>query len=113
MTIKPIPDELLGDAIILHTPASGGFEDTEVWNVRVDRTNTITDFTSAHTRDTTEITIYYDCENSRPKYTDFAVGQQVSYCGERYELLEVKRYCSGEPHHYTIKARKISGFFTG
>ena len=113
MNIKPIPDELLGDAVTLYEPTSSGYRKTEVVNVRVDRTNSVTDFTSAHTRDTTEITIYYDCENSRPSYVDFAAGMQAEYCGERFEIIKVKRYCAVNPHHYTITARKISGQFRG
>lgn len=59
MKIMPIPDELLGDSITLFEPTDSGYRETEVVNVRVDRTNSVTDFNSAHTRDTTEITIYY------------------------------------------------------
>ncbi|MDE6031352.1 MAG: minor capsid protein [Oscillospiraceae bacterium] len=113
MKIMPIPDELLGDAITLFEPTASGFRETEVVNVRVDRTNSVTDFNSAHTRDTTEITVYYDCENSRPSLMDFSVGMQVEYRGERFEIIKVKRYCAVNPHHYTITARKIGGQFRG
>lgn len=113
MKIMPIPDELLGDAITLLEPAEHGYRETEVVNVRVDRTNAVSDFNSAHTRDTTEITIYYDCENSRPSLVDFSAGMQAEYCGELFEIIKVKRYCAAAPHHYTITARKIGGSFMG
>ncbi len=113
MKIMPIPDELLGDSITLFEPTDSGYRETEVVNVRVDRTNSVTDFNSAHTRDTTEITIYYDCENSRPSFIDFSAGMQAEYCGERFEIIKVKRYCAVNPHHYTITARKLGGQFMG
>lgn len=113
MNVMPIPNELLGDSVTLFKPTSLGFSEMEIVNVRVDRTSSVTDFNSAHTRDTTEITIYYDCENSRPSYAEFSAGMQVEYWGERFEIIKVKRYCAVNPHHYTITARKISGQFKG
>jgi hypothetical protein len=113
ITINPIPDSLLGDSFSLIEPNKNGFERTEISNVRIDRTSAVSDYSSQRMRDTTELSIIFDCENSLPKYAEFCAGQQAEYCGETFEIVEVKLYSSDKPHHYTLKAKKTGGSFTG
>lgn len=111
MNIKPIPDILLGDSFTLLTPASGKWNETRINNVRIERVEAITDYSSQKARDNTEITVWFDCANSSPK-TDFSVGMKARYHGEIYEITEQRVYSSDRPHHCKFKARKIGGEYT-
>lgn len=113
MTIKPIPGELLGDSFTLVSPVkSGGTERTEINNVRIERVNSVADYTTT-ARDCTELSIWFDCTNSRPLGAEFSAGQRAEYMGEEYELTEVRELGAGRPHHIRIKARKINGEYIG
>lgn len=113
MNIKPIPSELLGDSFTLISPNKyGGTVRTEINNVRVERVNSVTDYTSA-ARDCTELSIWFDCVNSGPEGTEFSAGERAEYLGELFELTEVRTLGADCPHHIKIKARKISGEYNG
>ena len=106
MNVKPIPYELLGDEISLVTPYSGGSYRTNIYNVRVEKLEAITDYATQKTRDNTTITVWYDYVNSYPS-AEFPVGARVEYGGDTYEIIEQKIYSAGSPHHCKFKARKI------
>lgn len=113
MNIKPIPNELLGDSFTLLVPsAAGKWTETAIRNVRVERTETITEYSSQKQRDNTEITVWFDYANSSPK-TDFSVGMKVRCRGEIFVITEQKVYSADNPHHCRFKARKIGGEYTG
>lgn len=107
MNIKPIPDELLGDDITLILPTGSGFYRRNIYNVRVEKLEAITDYASRKIRDNTVITVWYDYENSYPQ-ADFPAGARVEYEDCVYEITETKVYSAGSPHHCKFKARKIS-----
>lgn len=109
MKIMPIPDFLLCDSFVLLVPLKSGFRRVAVENVRVERTSRISDYSSARMRDTTQITVYFDCEKSLPSDTEFCAGQLAEFDGERYELTEVRLFSADSAHHVRIKADKISG----
>ena len=113
MNIRPIPEELLGDSFTLISPKKGGGTlRTEISNVRVERTNAVADYTSA-AHDCTELAIWFDCCGSRPVGAEFSAGERAEYCGETFELTEVRTLGADTAHHIKIKARKISGEFSG
>ncbi len=105
--VKPIPNELLGDDIVLITPTGSGTFSRTIYNVRVEKTEEITDFVSRVTRDNTEITVWYDFENSYPS-AEFPVAARVKFEGDVYEILESRVFKTDSPHHIRFKARKIS-----
>lgn len=113
MKINPIPDELLGDEFVLITPEkNGGISRTDIYNVRVERTDAVADNISS-ARMSTELSIWFDCENSLPAGAEFPAGARAEYRGEIYELTEVRVLGADTPHHIKIKARKVSGEYTG
>ena len=107
INVKPIPDELLGDDIVLITPTGFGSSRETIYNVRVEKQAAITDYTSSSQRENTTITVWYDCENSYPE-AEFPVGAKVEYGGEIFEIVESKVYKTDVPHHKKFKARKIA-----
>lgn len=114
MNIMPIPAELLTDSFILLTPdKSGGYSGTHIYDVRIVRSNRISDYVSTRMRDSTELTIYYDYENSYPFNVQFSAGQLAEYLGERFELTEVKAFGADKIHHYRITAVKTGGEYSG
>lgn len=108
MNIKPIPDMLLGDSFTLQIPSESGYTEKEIYNVRIVRTNSIGDYVRETPRDNTEITVWYDCENSYPE-AEFSAGMKILYCGETFEITEVKIFRASKPHHIRLKATKIEG----
>ena len=113
MNIEPIPNILLGDKLTLLTPGSSGkWNETAINNVRVERVAAVTDYSAQKARDNTEITVWFDYENSYPK-TDFSVGMKARYRGEIYEITEYRSYSADKPHHCRFKARKIGGTYAG
>ena len=106
MNVKPIPNSLLGDEFYLYVPTESGWSRQLIQNVRVERTSAVSSPTAANTRDISEITIWYDYENSYP-YEDFSAGMRVRYQGEDFEITEVKFFRAEELHHCRIKAVKI------
>ena len=114
MNIMPIPAELLTDSFTLLIPnSSGGYSRTPIYDVRVVRTNRISDYVSSRVRDSTELTIYFDCENSYPQDVRFSAGQSAEYRGERFELTEVKAFGAEDIHHYKMTAVKTGGKYSG
>ena len=97
----------------LRTPAEGGYSQTVLDNVRVVRTSTVTDHLVTHTRERSELIVYYDCVNSTPTGTQFNAGQSLNYSGEIYEIVEATLFSGESPHHYRIRGRKTGGEFNG
>lgn len=108
MTVRPIPDVLLGDSITLLIPAAGKWNETKISNVRVERSEAVSEYSSHKVRDNTEITVWFDNVKSTPK-ADFSVGMRVNYRGESYEITECRTYFADAPHHCKFKARKLGG----
>ena len=106
MNVKPIPNSLLGDEFYLYVPDESGWSRQLIENVRVERKSAVSSPTAANIRDISEITIWYDYENSYP-YEDFSAGMRARYQGEDFEITEVKFYRAQELHHCKIKAMKI------
>ncbi len=111
MNVKPIPNSLLGDDFYLYVPTESGWSRQLIENVRVERTSAVSSPTAANSRDVSEITIWYDYENSYPS-ADFSAGTRAKYHGELFEITEVKFYRAEELHHCKIKAVKIGGEYT-
>lgn len=111
MNVKPIPNALLGDDFYLYVPTADGWSRRLIENVRVERTSAVSSPTAANTRDISEITVWYDYENSYPE-ADFTAGARAGYHGELFEITEVKFYRAEELHHCRIKAVKIGGNYT-
>ncbi len=107
--IKPIPAELLTECALLLTPTANGYSEESLTDVRVVRTDKITDFAAERSRDCTGIIMYFDCVNSFPADAEFHAGQSLVYRGETYEITEAELFSGAEPHHYRIKAGKTGG----
>lgn len=108
MNVRPIPDILLGDNITLLVPSSGRWDKLFISNVRVERSESVSDYSSQKARENTGLTVWFDHANSSPK-TEFSIGMKVVYDNETYEITEVKNYFTDTPHHCKLKARKIGG----
>lgn len=106
MYIPPIPNQLLGSSLVLEVATENGFTLRNVSNVRVEREESITDFTSSSQHDYTKITVWFDYTNSQPA-TEFEVGMKVRYDGEIFEIVKSKIYGCDTPHHCRFEARKI------
>lgn len=106
-TIHPIPPELLNDSATLIVPGESGFEQTYIRNIRAVKKSSVSDYASTRMRDTSELEIYYDCENSLPHRMEFSAGMQLEYGGELFEVLEAKLFCGITPHHWKLTAKKI------
>ncbi len=107
MTARPIPLSLLNDEITLVTPTVSGFDRTEIYNVRVQHTSAVREYNSSAIREVTEITVYYDCENSSPQGVEFLAGMCMEYGGRAYEILSAECVYAELLHHVKIKARVI------
>lgn len=105
MNVRPIPNELLGDSIVLIVPKSAGFTETPISNVRVERSEDIAGYSSDDPRGRAEITVWADFHNST--WTDFPVGAKVRWGSEVFEITEQKVYRAGGPHHCKFRATKI------
>ena len=101
MNVKPIPNELLGDNIILLMPAKKGFSETPIKNVRVERAEETENGSLCRTG----ITVWADYHNST--WTEFPIGARVKFGSELFEITEQKIYRATEPHHCKFKAVKI------
>ena len=108
MNLKPIPQILLGDSVTLQIPSEEGFGEQEIFNIRVERTNSIGESSASVPCENTEITVWYDFSLSYPA-ADFTAGMRIIYRGETYEINEVKVFKADTPHHLRLKARKING----
>ena len=105
MNVKPIPNALLGDNIILIKPTAAGFTETPIANVRVECSEDIDGYSSSDPRCRAEITVWVDYHNST--WAEFPVGAKVKWGGKVFEIAEQKIYRAVEPHHCKFKAIKI------
>lgn len=106
MTVKPIPNKLLGDEIILQRPSADGWSDVYIHNVRAERVSSVDDSYSNNPREKTELIVWYDCVNSYPE-TSFEAGMRVKFGGEIFEITKSKVYRAEKPHHCKLTAIKI------
>lgn len=107
MQPRPIPYDLLTDEMTLLCPRESGYENIEICNVRVISASRISEYNSVRGRDTSEITVYYDCENSYPSDVDFEAGMLILYNDTRYEILSAEQFKAETLHHIKITARKV------
>ena len=107
MTVKPIPQELLRDAVTLLVPAASGYESCELSCVRVVRKSAVSDRSAVNVRDVSEITVYYDCVNSSPAGAELSAGMLLESDGVRYEIIRAEEFSALEPHHIRITARRV------
>lgn len=103
MNIEPIPNSLLGDDIILQKPEENGRTDYSVTNVRVERSYSIESFQSGAKRNSSELTVWFDCENSFSPI-DIAVGMSIKYGGEIFDIVKIDVLRGTSPHHLKISA---------
>lgn len=104
---KPIPLGLLADNITLMTPTVDGYDSTEIYDVRVQKKSAVREYNSTAVRDISEITVYYDCENSSPHGVEFLAGMLIVHEEVRYEILEAEQFSAERLHHIRITARKV------
>lgn len=106
MIVKPIPNKLLGDEIILQKPTESGWSDVYIHNVRAERVSSVEDSYSTSPREKTELIVWYDCVNSYPE-ASFEAGMRVKFGGEIFEITKSKVYRAENPHHCKFNAVKI------
>ncbi len=104
---RPIPLQLLADEITLMTPTVDGYDSTEIYNVRVQKKSAVREYNSSAVRDISEITVYYDRENSSPQGAEFLAGMLIIHQNMRYEILSAERFAAEQLHHIRITARII------
>lgn len=104
---RAIPIELLADEITLMAPTVDGYDSTEIYNVRVQKKSAVREYNSAAVRDISEITVYYDCENSSPHGVDFLAGMLIQHDDVRYEILAAEQFSAEQLHHIRITARRV------
>lgn len=107
MNVKPIPKRLLRDRITLILPTENGFSEKTIINVRVERSESIENYSGSDIGSCTEITVWADRENTA--WMEFPVGAKVLYGGSMFTITEQKVYYAGEPHHCKFKAKKTGG----
>lgn len=106
--MRPIPRKLLIHTATLKTSASiDAFQkpthaETALTCVRIEPSNAV-----IKTKDNTEITLsavlFYDCTNSLPKGTDFALESKIVFGGEERMVKSVERfYDHNKLHHLEI-----------
>lgn len=101
MNVKPIPNRLLGDNIVLILPTANGSSEKPIKNVRVERLESL----EGGARDLSEITVWVDRVNST--WTEFPVGAKIRYDGCVFTITQTKVYRAGEPHHCKFNAQMI------
>ena len=104
---RAIPMELLADEITLMTPTVDGYDSTEIYNVRVQKKSAVREYNFSAVRDISEITVYYDCENSSPNGVEFLAGMLIVHAGVRYEILTAEQFSAEQLHHIRITARSV------
>lgn len=107
MTIKPLPSVLLCDEITLLTPDGSGYDSTYVSAVRVVRCSRVSEYSASIVRDSSELTVYYDCRVSSPSGLSFAAGMLIEYDDCRYEIISVQEHCTNTPHHIKMTAKRV------
>ncbi len=104
---RAIPLSLLNDEITLMVPTVSGYDSTEIYNVRVQKTSAVREYSSSELRDISEITVYYDCENSSPQGVEFLAGMLIMHEDMRYEILSAEQFAADRIHHIRVRARRI------
>lgn len=104
---RAIPLSLLNDEITLMTPTVDGYDSIEVYNVRVQKKSAVREHNSSAVRDISEITVYYDCENSHPLGVEFLAGMLIMHEDMRYEILSAEQFAAEKLHHIRIIARSV------
>lgn len=105
MKLRPIPQKLLGDSLMLIYPTKTGALETPISNVRVERSENIEGYSSDKAKSTAEITVWVDYRRST--WAEFPIGARVRYNGETFEVDTRKVYRAGVPHHLKFTAKKI------
>lgn len=109
MKIEPIPNELLGDEIIVQKPADGGWSDCPISNVRAEITKAVDSGYPDSPKNGTRLTVWYDYVNSTPQ-TDIECGMRIIYGGEIFNVVNVKLFRAVMPHHLKITAIKLGEY---
>lgn len=104
---RAIPMALLNDEITLLVPTVSGYDAVEIYNVRVQQTSAVREYNSTAVRDISQLTVYYDCENSLPHGVEFAAGMTLSFAGRRYEIISAAQFAAESLHHVKITARAV------
>lgn len=104
---RAIPLKLLNDEITLLVPTVSGYDAVEIYNVRVQQTSAVREYSSTAVRDISQITVYYDCENSSPQGVEFAAGMLIEFVGRRYEIISAAQFAAESLHHVKITARAV------
>lgn len=106
MNVKPIPQSLLGDNLVLILPTKTGTLETPISNVRVERTQSVEGSSQSNPKSVSEITVWVDY--IRSTWAEFPVGAKVTYGGETFEIIERKLYndSANAPHHLKFTARR-------
>lgn len=104
MNVKPIPQKLLGDNLVLILPTKTGTLETPISNVRVERTQSIEMSSQSNPKSTSEITVWVDYKRST--WAEFPVGARVRYGGETFEIIERRLYSADAPHHLKFTAKR-------
>ncbi len=104
---RAIPLSLLNDEITLMVPVVDGYDSTEIYNVRVQKRSAVREYNASAVRDISEITVYYDCENSSPQGVEFLAGMLIVHENMRYEILSAEQFAAEKLHHIRITARSI------
>ncbi len=104
---RAIPAKLLNDEITLLVPTVSGYDEVEIYNVRVQQTSAVREYSSTSVRDISQIVVYYDCENSAPQGVEFAAGMLISFAGRRYEIISAAQFAAESLHHVKITARAV------
>lgn len=104
MNVKPIPNKLLGDELVLIYPTKTGSLETPIANVRVERSQSIEGYSTSSPKYSEEITVWVDYQNST--WAEFPIGAKVKYDGETFEITERKLYSADTPHHLKFTAKR-------
>lgn len=105
MKVKPIPNSLLGENIMLVLPTATGFSETPIKNVRVELSDSLDSYGKTTVSSAAEITVWAD--RRRSTWADFPVGARVDFRGVRYTITQKKIcYADGEPHHCKFTAKR-------
>ncbi|MBQ8171950.1 MAG: hypothetical protein IJZ95_08185 [Oscillospiraceae bacterium] len=107
MTIRPIPSSLLNDTVVLMIPSASGYISHDISSVRVVRSSKVSEYSAVRVRDSSVITVYYDCTVSKPTGMAFSAGMLIVFDGVRYELLSAEEFKAEAPHHIRLTAKKV------
>lgn len=107
MNVKPIPNILLGESLVLILPTTTGTLETPISNVRVEITQSVSGYSTSDPKNAAEITVWVDYQNST--WAEFPAGAKVRYGGETFEIIERRLFknSADAPHHVKFKARIV------